>query len=101
MALPTATSFTLLTGRAYDRATLAARLLEGLERRYLQLRAGQVGTLRRDYLQALYRYQEIHPFIIDGQLVSGQIVGVEEDGRLAVAIGNELRRFGLQEIRHG
>ncbi|GAB2857175.1 biotin--[acetyl-CoA-carboxylase] ligase [Hymenobacter ruber] len=99
--LPTATSFARLTGRAYDRAALAARLLECLERRYLQLRAGQVSTLRRDYLQALYRYQEIHPFIIDGQPVSGQIVGVEEDGRLAVAIGNELRRFGLQEIRHG
>lgn len=101
LEMPTATSFTLLTGRAYDRAALAARLLECLERRYLQLRAGQVGTLRRDYLRALYRYQEIHPFIIDGQTVSGQIVGVEEDGRLAVAIGNELRRFGLQEIRHG
>ncbi|WP_354585510.1 biotin--[acetyl-CoA-carboxylase] ligase [Hymenobacter sp. UYCo722] len=100
MALPTAISFALLTGRAYDRANLAARLLECLERRYLQLRAGQVGTLRHDYLQALYRYQEIHPFIIDGKTVSGQIVGVEEDGRLAVAIGNELRRFGLQEIRH-
>lgn len=101
LALPTATSFALLTGRAYDRATLAARLLECLERRYLQLRAGQVGALRRDYLLALYRNQEIHPFIIDGQTVSGQIVGVESDGRLAVAIGNELRRFGLQEIRHG
>ncbi|WP_338423764.1 biotin--[acetyl-CoA-carboxylase] ligase [Hymenobacter cyanobacteriorum] len=101
LALPTATSFAQLTGRAYDRAALAARLLECLERRYLQLRAGQVGELRRDYLQALYRYQETHPFVIDGQTVSGQIVGVEEDGRLAVAIGNELRRFGLQEIRHG
>ena len=101
LALPTATSFARLTGRAYDRETLAARLLEGLERRYLQLRAGQVGTLRRDYLQALYRYQEIHPFVVDGRTVSGQIVGVEDDGRLAVAIGNELRRFGLQEIRHG
>ncbi|GAA4042899.1 biotin--[acetyl-CoA-carboxylase] ligase [Hymenobacter glaciei] len=100
LALPTATSFARLTGRAYDRATLAARLLECLERRYLQLRAGQVGTLRRDYLQALYRYQETHPFIIDGKTVDGQIVGVEDDGRLAVAIGNELRRFGLQEIRH-
>jgi BirA family biotin operon repressor/biotin-[acetyl-CoA-carboxylase] ligase len=99
-AVPTATSFSQLTGRAYSREALAARLLESLERRYLQLRAGQVGALRRDYLQALYRYQEIHPFIIDGRTVSGQIVGVEEDGRLAVAIGNELRRFGLQEIRH-
>ena len=98
--LTTATSFASLTGRAYDRAALAARLLECLERRYLQLRAGQVGTLRCDYLQALYRYQEVHPFIIDGRTVSGQIVGVEDDGRLAVAIAGELRRFGLQDIRH-
>ena len=98
--VPTATSFGQLTGRAYARETLAARLLESLERRYLQLRAGQVGQLRRDYLQALYRYQETHFFLVDGQRVSGQIVGVENDGRLAVAIANELRRFGLQEIRH-
>ena len=99
-AVPAATSFAQLTGRAYDRAAVAARLLECLERRYLQLRAGQVGTLRHDYLRALYRYQETHPFIVGGQPVSGQIVGVEDDGRLAVAIGGELRRFGMQEIRH-
>ena len=100
-AVATATSFAKVTGRSYQRDALATRLLECLEQRYLQLRAGQVGALRREYLQALYRYQEIHPFIIDGQTVSGQIVGVEDDGRLAVAIGNELRRFGLQELRHG
>ena len=97
---PTATSLSRLTGRAYLREVLAARLLESLERRYLQLRAGQVGQLRQAYLQALYRYQETHGYEISGQRVDGQIVGVEEDGRLAVAIGGELRRFGLQEIRH-
>jgi BirA family biotin operon repressor/biotin-[acetyl-CoA-carboxylase] ligase len=99
-AVPTATSIANVTGRSYQREALAARLLECLERRYLQLRAGQVGALRRDYLQVLYRYQEVHSFLIGGQTVSGQIVGVEDDGRLAVAIGNELRRFSLQEIRH-
>ena len=97
---PAATSLSRLTGRAYLREVLAARLLESLERRYLQLRAGQVGQLRQAYLQALYRYQETHGYEIGGQRVDGQIVGVEEDGRLAVAIGGELRRFGLQEIRH-
>lgn len=99
-ALPTATSFSQLTGRSYAREALAARLLECLERRYLQLRAGQVGQLRQAYLQALYRYQETHLFSVEGRQVSGQIVGVEEDGRLALALGNELRRFGMQEIRH-
>jgi BirA family biotin operon repressor/biotin-[acetyl-CoA-carboxylase] ligase len=95
-----ATSLGLLTGRGYALSVVATRLLECLERRYLQLRAGQVGALRRAYLQALYRYQETHAFEVDGQRVSGQIVGVEDDGRLAVAIGSEVRRFGLQEIRY-
>ena len=99
-AVPTATSFGQITGRAYGRELQAARLLECLERRYLQLRAGQVGQLRQAYLQVLYRYQETHAFVVDGKMVNGQIVGVEDDGRLAVAIGNELRRFGMQEIRH-
>ena len=48
---------------------------------------------------ALYRFQESHPFIVNGDMVH-EIVGVEDDGRLAVQIGNDLRRFGLQEIRH-
>ena len=99
-AVPTATSLGQLTGRAYARDVLAARLLESLERRYLQLRAGQVGALRHAYTLALYRYQETHAYEVAGQLLSGQIVGVEDDGRLAVAIAGELRRFGLQEIRY-
>ena len=99
-AVAAATSLRLLTGRAYHREALAARLLECLEGRYLQLRAGQVGRLRHSYLQVLYRYQETWFFEIEGQRVSGQIVGVEEDGRLAVAVAGELRRFGMQDIRH-
>ena len=101
LPLPTATSLAVLTGRAYDLATLAARLFESLERRYLQLRAGQVARLRTDYLAVLYRYQEPATFIVDGQVVSGQIAGVDEDGRLAVQLGQELRRFGMQEIKFG
>ncbi|GAA4367018.1 biotin--[acetyl-CoA-carboxylase] ligase [Hymenobacter saemangeumensis] len=100
-ATGTATSLSLLTGRFYAREPLAGRLLECLERRYLQLRAGQIGALRTAYLQVLYRYQEIHPFEVAGRPVTGQIMGVEEDGRLAVLIAGELRRFALQEIRYG
>lgn len=98
--IATATSLGLLTGRYFDRAELAARLLECLEARYLQLRAGRVGELRRDYLARLYRYQEWHPYEVAGQRVQGRIVGVEADGQLAVQVDEEVRRFGLQEIRY-
>lgn len=98
--VPTATSLSHLTGRRYQLPAVAARLLECLERRYLQLRAGQVGELRRDYVQALYRCQETHSFEVGGRLALGQIKGVGDDGRLEVALNGEIRRFGLQEIRY-
>jgi BirA family biotin operon repressor/biotin-[acetyl-CoA-carboxylase] ligase len=99
-AVPTATSLSLLTGRHYDLAEAAARLLECLEARYLQLRAGRVGQLRQDYLAALYRYRQPHRFLVDGQETTGEIVGVEADGRLAVQLAEGVRHFGLQEIRY-
>lgn len=98
--MPTATSLAWLTGRAYPLKTLITRLLECLERRYLMLRAGRVAALRFDYLQALYRYQEKHDYEVDGQTVQGQIVGVDESGRLVVEINQELRSFALQEIKY-
>ncbi|RYU77946.1 biotin--[acetyl-CoA-carboxylase] ligase [Hymenobacter persicinus] len=98
--MPTATSLAWITGRAYPLRPQAVRLLECLERRYLQLRAGRLSQLRYDYLQSLYRYQQRHEYEVDGERVTGQIVGVDETGRLAVEINGQLRTFGLQEIRY-
>ncbi|RZL02360.1 MAG: biotin--[acetyl-CoA-carboxylase] ligase [Hymenobacter sp.] len=98
--VPTATSLSQLTGRQYDLAEVAARLLEYLEARYLQLRAGRVGQLRHDYLAALYRYRQRHLFLIDNEPTTGEIVGVDDDGHLAVQLAGGVRHFGLQEIRY-
>jgi BirA family biotin operon repressor/biotin-[acetyl-CoA-carboxylase] ligase len=38
--------------------------------------------------------------LVDGQPATGEIVGVEDDGHLAVRLGSEVRRFGVQEIRY-
>ncbi|WBO83342.1 biotin--[acetyl-CoA-carboxylase] ligase [Hymenobacter yonginensis] len=98
--VPTATSLGLLTGRAYALAPLASRLLECLERRYLQLRAGRIAALRYDYLHVLYRYQEPHSFEVGGQQITGEIVGVDDAGRLALQVQDQLRHFDLKEIRY-
>jgi BirA family biotin operon repressor/biotin-[acetyl-CoA-carboxylase] ligase len=99
-AVTTATSLGVLTGRYFQREVLAARLLECLEARYLQLRAGRIRELRQSYLAALYRYQEWHEYEVGGRRVHGQIVGVEPDGRLALQINDEVQHFGLQEIKY-
>ena len=85
--VPTATSLGRLTGRAYQLPVLATRLLECLERRYLQLRAGRVGALRTEYLGALYRFGEDQAYEAAGQPLRGCIVGVDEAGRLALDTG--------------
>ncbi|WP_240410413.1 biotin--[acetyl-CoA-carboxylase] ligase [Hymenobacter oligotrophus] len=100
--VPTATSLGLLTGRAYALGPLATRLLEHLERRYLQLRAGQYQALRADYLRVLYRHDgEWHAFEVAGQPLQGRIADVTETGQLVLELSNgQHRQFGLQEIKH-
>ncbi len=95
---PTATSMSCVTGRQYDVAQLIARLMELLEKRYLALRQGKTEALKYEYLQALYRYQERHLFEVAGRQLTGQIIGVDEAGRLAIEIDTRLHFFNFQEI---
>ena len=97
---PAATSMAKELGKVLKLEEVTARLLELLEKRYLQLRGGQNGQLRHAYLQALYRYQEVHSYSIGDEQVQGQIVGVDEDGRLALEVGNKLRYFDFKEVRY-
>ena len=83
----------------YDLPGLLAGLCEHLERRYLQLRAGQRDSLKINYLQRLYRYQEEHAFENEGRTFWGTIMGVDPSGRLAIAVQGELQYFGFKEVR--
>jgi BirA family biotin operon repressor/biotin-[acetyl-CoA-carboxylase] ligase len=96
----TATSMAKVSGQALEVEKVTVRLLELLEKRYLELRNGKVSKLRHEYLQAMYRFQEVHPFVVQGQQVQGQIVGVDEDGRLAVEIERRLQYFAFKEISY-
>ena len=94
----TATSLRRALGHAVDLEKVTVRLLELLEKRYLELRNGKTSKQRHEYLQSLYRYQEVHPYTVDNREVQGQIVGVDESGCLAVEIENRLRYFAFKEI---
>ncbi|QHL89003.1 biotin--[acetyl-CoA-carboxylase] ligase [Nibribacter ruber] len=95
-----AASFALLTGKEFHLASMVAQLLENIERRYLALRAGGHDQQKQEYLQQLYRYQEWHPFEVEGQRVMGQIAGVDAVGRLAVIVEQKLQFFQFQEIKY-
>jgi BirA family transcriptional regulator, biotin operon repressor / biotin---[acetyl-CoA-carboxylase] ligase len=94
-----ATSMALLCGKELSLTALTGKLLESLERRYLALRAGAAMAQKQEYLQHLYRYQEWHNFEINGQVVPGQITGIDARGRLAVLVEQKLQFFQFQEIK--
>jgi len=95
---PQASSLANLCNREFDRVALTNKLLEQLEKRYLELKSNQLEKLKFAYLQVLYRYQSLHQFKIEDQITEGQIVGIDTFGRLAVQIQDELRYFNFKEI---
>jgi BirA family transcriptional regulator, biotin operon repressor / biotin---[acetyl-CoA-carboxylase] ligase len=95
---PTATSLLKILSNELNLEILTFRLLELLEKRYLELRSGKYDKLKYEYLQALYRYQEQHVFEVEGKRISGIIAGIDETGRLAVEINNTLQFFSFKEI---
>ncbi|MBF9252276.1 biotin--[acetyl-CoA-carboxylase] ligase [Pontibacter sp. 172403-2] len=95
---PTATSLAACLGHALDVEALVAQLMELLEKRYLELRNGKTARLKYEYLQALFRYQQMHPFIVDNRQVQGMITGIDDDGRLGVEIKGLLHYFSFKEI---
>jgi BirA family transcriptional regulator, biotin operon repressor / biotin---[acetyl-CoA-carboxylase] ligase len=95
---PQATSFARITGRHFELHDLIGLLLQHIEKRYLELRTLNFAKLRHDYLLHLYRYQGKALYEVGGEKVSGQILGVDETGRLSVQIDEQVRYFGFKEI---
>lgn len=81
-----------------DLRRVSATLLEQIERKYLQLRAGQLTALDRAYLTHFYGYQQPRTFLIEDQPVTGTIIGVGKQGKLAVALSDSVRHFDIKEI---
>lgn len=98
--ISTATSLAAVVGTQLDVKRLVNRLLELLEKRYLELRSGKTDKQKYEYLQSLFRYQEEHSFQIGAEQVRGRIMGVDEDGRLALQVNGELRYFGFKEVAY-
>ncbi|MFP4089625.1 MAG: biotin--[acetyl-CoA-carboxylase] ligase [Cyclobacteriaceae bacterium] len=95
-----ASSLKKITGRTYDRIQLLQQLAEQLENRYYQLKSGEYGRLKRLYLQRLYRMDEWHTFRAAGKQFEGRIVGINEEGQLAVERNAGLQFFNYKEITY-
>lgn len=103
-AVPTATSVCQLTGRESDLHQVLEALVAGIEKYWLLLEKGDLPSLRHRYLPELLGYQEIMPFAdlrTTGQAREfiGEILGVGEDGRLALRTEKGLEYFAFKELQ--
>lgn len=94
-----ASSLAVEGGNDIDRDMLLARLLEMIEARYLQLKAGKADEIERRYFEYMYGYQEFVDLIIEGKQRKTYIVGVDKHGRLAVEMDNQLKYYGIKEVQ--
>ena len=55
-------------------------------------------TIKRTYLSQLYQYQEEKEYLINGKRETGEIIGVNEKGKLVVNVQGKLLSFANKEI---
>ena len=99
-SLPNPTSFQLETGSHADIGRLRCQLCQCVERRYLQLKSGNLVPLHQAYLDHLYLYRTEALFQkTDGEVFRGSITGVDQAGRLVIDSEGKTTAFGLKQIR--
>jgi BirA family biotin operon repressor/biotin-[acetyl-CoA-carboxylase] ligase len=94
-----AISLLLITKQYFSLTGMLEQLLEKIESRYLQLKRGERSTIERDYLQQLFRMNETHRYVADKIEFEGEIVGVDNRGRLIIKTRSEERYFDLKQVK--
>ncbi len=96
---PQAISLATLAGKEFDLTYCEEMLCGYLEAFYLKLRAGKQQTIETDYHNKLYRLNELHGFISEGELFQAKITGVSDQGKLKInrSGGNEVQ-YDLKQI---
>ncbi len=99
-AVKSATSLGLVLDREFELKDELEILLGRIEARFLQLRHGEFDRLMKDYLKAMLWINEMHIFHAGGVYFEGSIRGIDQSGRLRVAVGNDEKAYGTREISY-
>ncbi len=82
----------------YDLSEMLKKLLESLEKNYLQIKNNNYESLKMRYLSNLFRFEEYHYFRKNGQQFLGQIVGIDETGKLGIETDGIVLYFDFKEV---
>ena len=97
---PNPTSFSLETGKDFKLNEIRTVLCECIEKRYLQLRAGQEPIIHQEYLNNLYRFMESALFQRnDKNIFNGKITGINKTGKLLIQHNQGEEAFEVKEVK--
>jgi BirA family biotin operon repressor/biotin-[acetyl-CoA-carboxylase] ligase len=77
---------------------LLDRLLFFIEKRYLMLKTNKIKIIDKDYIEHMYRFNEIKYFQTNGKEILGTIVGISSIGKIQLKIEDKIEEFDLKEI---
>jgi BirA family transcriptional regulator, biotin operon repressor / biotin---[acetyl-CoA-carboxylase] ligase len=93
-------SLQMIAHRAFNLEDLLNRALSRLEYRFNQLKQGVKKEIDRDYLDRLYRVNQLAGFIYEGKSIQAKITGVNRYGQLILEIpGEKIIECDLKEIK--
>ena len=92
-----ATSMAEITLQSYDLNDIFNRVIKSIEKYYLLMRQGSFARIREAYLSNLYWLNEVHLFQAD-TVFSGEIVDVDERGRLVIQSNAYRTAYDIKEI---
>ena len=95
-----ATSLFKLLHETYSIEKLLTEICNCIEYHYDQLKLGNRAHQKKLYLEYLFGINEKRSFKIDGILVEGKIIDVDESGNLAVDFDGHIATFGFKEIEY-
>jgi len=81
-----ATSLVGVAGIEFDREALLKQILEQFEDVYNQFESEHISDINKQFNEALYGYDTIGAFDIDGNIEMGKVLGCDAFGRLEIEI---------------
>jgi BirA family transcriptional regulator, biotin operon repressor / biotin---[acetyl-CoA-carboxylase] ligase len=98
-SLPNPVSLNMLTGTTYDRNGCLTQLGKDLDKRYKQLIAGNMGHIKQEYINRLYRLNKWSDYKDSTGLFTGRIVTVNDSGQIVIERKNaKIKEYSFKEI---
>ncbi len=97
-SIPNPTSVAIEAQGLVDLEDIKTALISSLNQYYRKFKQNPI-QLKKSYLNAMLGYQEKRSFMVDQEIFSGTIVGVDEIGRLCLKQNEDVKKFTLGEIK--